>query len=250
MTQSNKTHSQNNMTQLIIFPYAGISTENLETVAYRVIPPNLRKKTGKSESRMRSYLAGRSIIAWYFVAHQFPFFVAPNQEYGYLQLYDSQGQKIPDFFVNISHTEEIVAVAFGAKTVGVDIESSLRSAMRVLPRVASERERAWVEKKSHLAQYSSIGTDIFLWSAKEAFSKALGLGMKFGFRAFQIFESPTSPFPATTDLKGPLQVEKPFILLETYEKFLITICTDEKQALTGVHRRILTGRDFHALRQK
>lgn len=244
MTQADNALSNLNLMHLVIFDYAGMDTEKLKVYASRVISPKLRKKTGKSESRMRSYYAGRSAIAWYAARRQIECFVAPNQEFGFLEIYDASAHKKTDLLVNLTHTENIAVAVFGKMTAGVDVESRKRSAKKVLPRVASSREQEWVKNTPYLPSHPTIPTDIFLWSAKEAFSKALGLGMKFGFQAFQIEPSIKAPFNAQTTLTGPLKVEQPKILLETFGDFLITVCTDEKQASAGIYRWVLSGLDF------
>lgn len=247
MTQYDSSHSQTPMLQMAIFSYEQISTEALIKASERVIPSMLRKKSGRSESRMRSYYAGRSVLAFLAAVNHKSVFVTPNHEFGFLELYDSLGKKIPNLFVNLSHTQNMAVAVLGAMTAGVDIESKDRSARKVLPRVATDEEIKWVERQPALLSHPPIPTDIFLWSAKEAFSKALGLGMNFGLNAFQIFPSEKPPFKAATQLQGPFAVDQPRILLETHENFLITVCTDEKQALAGIHRRVLSLSDFQML---
>lgn len=234
------------MIQLVILKYAEIPREKLEKIANRVIPPMLQNKAGRSDSRMRSYFAGRSTIAWHFAQHQTPLFIAPNRDYGFLEVYDASARK-KDLFVNLSHTEEVAVAVFGTSSVGVDIESRKRRALRVLPRVATETEKKWVADESHLKSHPDVPTDIFLWSAKEAFSKALGLGMKFGFQGFSVEKSNENSFSAKTEISGPLRIERPKILLETFEDYIITICTDEKHASAGINRRVLLLRDLETL---
>lgn len=235
--------------QIVIFPFSDVPTSVLENVAEHVLPPKLKRKSGKSELRIRSYYAGRCALAWIFSRLGAAYFVAPNHEYGYLELFDANGHKINTAFVNLSHTESIVVAAFSTTPVGIDIEKKNRSAMRVIPRVMTKEEKQWIKEVPQLPK-SETGTDIFLWSAKEAFSKALGLGMKFGFKAFEITSREESVFVAHTKIKGPLQVLNPGIYHCTYEEYFISLCAEHQALLAGIDRHIIDGRELGILRDK
>src|SRR5205085_1685024 len=107
-------------------------------------------------------------------------------------------------FVNISHTEKVAAVVLAKSAVGIDVELKTRSAERVMSRVATDREKKWTTQLIPVSKTEKLSAPILLWSSKEAFSKALGLGMRFGFKAFEIDLLNGPPYLGKTELTGPL----------------------------------------------
>lgn len=247
--QSKKRSGESLITRVVIFPFESIATVDLEQVAAHILPLKLKRKSAKSEDRIRSYYAGRCALASLFSRCDESFFVAPNQEYGYLELFNAAGHKENQYFVNLSHTESIVVAAISNHSVGIDIELKRRSARRVISRVMTEAEKTWISDELLLPE-REIETSIFLWSAKEAFSKALGLGMKFGFKAFHVERGFPPHFVASTTLKGPLDVKKPGIFLDEYEEYFITLCSEQDLLLAGIDRHVLSRGDFGILRDK
>ena len=83
----------------------------------------------------------------------------------------------PEFHFNISHTENVIAVAFSKKDVGVDIEK-LRS---VNPKIArkffTEDERAFVKNDKDF---------FYVWTRKEAYIKRNGRGFSCPLISFDI----------------------------------------------------------------
>lgn len=88
-------------------------------------------------------------------------------------------KKHPDFHFNISHSEDIIAVAMSSAPVGVDIEK-LRD---VNPKIA---ERHFTEKEK---SYVKTNADFFyVWTRKEAYLKKTGVGLRQSLSSFCVLE--------------------------------------------------------------
>lgn len=209
-----------NVIQVAMLRHSQIPLENLRDYARRIMPKGSERKFGKSVERQKSFWAGRAILTKLLADNDWE--VRPDVVYGYLRLYDRESGRTDPFFANISHTDDIAVAAIAPNPVGVDVESVSRKGDRVMKRVATKFEL------SHLNQnfLSRIAAPIALWSGKEAFSKALGLGMKFGFTGFEIDLSKAPPWSGKTKLKGPLQVKDPRIGILIHEDYFITVCSN------------------------
>lgn len=226
----------------VLIEFSGIDSEKLRVTAETVVPSPFRRRF-KNSTRARAHWAGRSAIAYLLHQARLPYFVVPDATYGYLRLYTAEGKAVDEWYCNLSHTENVAVAVLGPAPVGIDVESPERFAGKVLGRAATEAERRMV---SHYAEksfpFSNPG--ILLWSAKEAFSKALGLGMKFGFQHFHVDLTTAFPFPSETSLKGPLTVKSPAVIPTVRDGFLITICTENEVARTEVEWSSLRSLDF------
>ena len=93
----------------------------------------------------------------------------------------------PELRFNLSHCKKAVACALDASPVGVDVQE-LRSFPRdpahpagpSVYRVLSETERAWVEAGESPAEQDRRFSAV--WTCKEAYGKALGLGVLYELR--------------------------------------------------------------------
>lgn len=251
MTQGPNNTPARKSVHIVIFPFQGFPTAELEELALRVIFQKLPRKSGKSDGRIRSYYAGRCAVAFLFESIGAKHYITPNSDYGFLEVYNASARKVDSLFINLSHTEQIAVAVMADSSIGVDIEDSNRDAKKVMRRVATSQEIQWIkERPETFLNGKKISTDIFLWSSKEAFSKAVGLGMKFGLQKFEILKNLDAPFKGKSSVNGPLSVMEPSIIIDFYENFLISICTDRKNFLTGIDRRILTRSRFDSLRAK
>jgi phosphopantetheinyl transferase (holo-ACP synthase) len=209
-------------------------TDSLESLKQRARPVLGRSgfdDSGKVFSRRLTFYAGRAAVAD-LLAHQGKkATVKPEENFGYLQLFDSQGIAVPDLFVNISHTVDIAVAVLGSAPIGVDVESIHRSAERVLIRVASQEELGR-SHESWVVEGGTIPSGISLWSAKEAVSKAVGLGIKFGMRDFQIGKPEGALYPVQIRQKGPMALTDPVVRFLRYEDWVISVCS-ERQVLTA-----------------
>ena len=192
------------------------------------MPELIRRKPGKSLPRYHAHLAGRAAIAFLLEEAGLEYFVVPDREFGFLTLRNKAG--LASTYCNVTHTESIAVAAISDRPIGIDIESAARDAIRVFPRVLTDEELSW----AHTLPSS------YIWSAKEAFSKALGLGMKFGFKALELDLKAKDPRPCKTSLKGPLSLKDPAIAYLEHEGFVISVCSEkellkEKPALKTFH---------------
>lgn len=158
-----------------------------------------------------------------------------HPEHGFLEF--TQGGESPDppLYVNISHTDFLAVAALSPSPVGVDVEALTRDPSRALPRILSDRDRAYLENFPAPSD-SRLTAALLLWSAKEAFSKALGMGMQAGMPNLEIdFEGP-SPFHARTEVVGHLPLHNPLIHWEIRGDFLVTVCTEASVLRAGIER--------------
>lgn len=237
------------MLRLAILPFEKINTPNLESIARTVVPNGVLRQQKRSEVRYRSYLAGRCAVKFLFSQINASYQVSPNSLYGFLEVQNNNQEKVSGMYVNISHTDQVSVAAISNSAVGVDVESRSRSAERVLTRVATDAEREWVKDGQPINSPLKIGKDIFLWSAKEAASKAVGLGMKFGLQMFEIFPSENDLiFTVRSKCKGPLELTEPAIYFESWENYFITISAERSSISRGIDGRIIGPRELEVLR--
>ena len=83
---------------------------------------------------------------------------------------------------SLSHSGEWVLCAVSAKRVGVDVELP-RCTLATARRFFAPEEVAMVEALPKTAQVDAL---LRLWTAKEAFTKALGTGLKQGLGSFSV----------------------------------------------------------------
>ena len=83
---------------------------------------------------------------------------------------------------SLSHSGEWVLCAVSAKRVGVDVELP-RCTLATARRFFAPEEVAMVEALPKSAQVDAL---LRLWTAKEAFTKALGTGLKQGLASFSV----------------------------------------------------------------
>ena len=79
--------------------------------------------------------------------------------------YDANGAPIvnvPNIYISVSHSRDMVAVLFSERTCAVDIESASRDFCRVVDRYLSQEERQIADEYGLYAE---------MWSAKEAMYK-------------------------------------------------------------------------------
>jgi 4'-phosphopantetheinyl transferase len=95
-------------------------------------------------------------------------------------------------FFNIAHTKGKGIIALSDQgDIGVDIEQSDRDCDHHLlaRRVFTERERRdWEDKQHEVEKKHAFLTT---WVAKEAYTKAVGLGLQMSFRSFDIADIPS-----------------------------------------------------------
>ncbi|CAN5456682.1 hypothetical protein BH10PSE12_BH10PSE12_29840 [soil metagenome] len=83
---------------------------------------------------------------------------------------------------SLSHADGLAACAYGfVSAIGVDVERMDGGAVdqTVVARILADTERPWFERGDPMAQRAMF---VRLWTLKEAFSKAVGLGLALDFR--------------------------------------------------------------------
>jgi len=232
--------------ELFLFPFEDCSAASLEAVGREVILPNAPKRAGKSESRIRSYWAGRAAVRVAFKRLGIQGFIHPEPNYGYLQVVNSELQVISDLFVNISHTDSIVALALSPFPVGVDIELATRDASRVMSRVATDLERSLASRGVFATNGRPLDPNIALWSAKEAAAKAVGLGMKFGLSCFEIHFAKDDIYRVKSDRVGPLNLKSPTLIIESFDPYIISVCSELEVIPSGrIGRSLVSSFDLN-----
>ena len=83
-------------------------------------------------------------------------------------------------YSNISHSRNIVAVALSDSPVGVDVEC-IRQVPDVGRKLLSEREKEWVLKNKQ------TGWILPLWTLKESYGKAYGVGISYPMQKTEFF---------------------------------------------------------------
>jgi len=92
---------------------------------------------------------------------------------------------LPQIHFNISHADGLVAVATSPSVpVGIDLEraTGTRDTSPALDQL-THREQAWLNQHGEADRWSAF---LQLWTAKEAVSKATGLGCSVGFNDIEI----------------------------------------------------------------
>lgn len=80
----------------------------------------------------------------------------------------------PNIFFNISHTHNVIAIAFSTNKVGVDIEKETETSSKIAKRFFTPKECEYIMSSSN--EHSKAFLEI--WTKKEAFVKYLGLGLR------------------------------------------------------------------------
>lgn len=211
----------------------------LEQHSKAVIAAPYSNSHAKNALRQIAYDAGRTAVALAFQNLGLRTKVLSHPIFGYLMV-QNENQSAMDFHVNISHTEGLAVATVAPAPVGVDVEHSDRSVTRILSRFAADEEQR--NLKPILTNHGNAPAEIALWCAKEAFSKATGLGIKFGLKRIivnlvprQIGVPEVGPlYWVRSDLKGPLKLHAPAIHYEMFEKFVIAVCSESAVLSRGL----------------
>lgn len=157
---------------------------------HRIAHPQVRRRFAASRTLLR-YAAGMAVGA---PPEQFEIARHPNGR-PYLRGCDQVE-------VSISHTGRIVVAGISRLgAIGVDVEATDRSiqSAEFAERVCSAREQ---ETLRALTPQERAGYLIRLWTLKESYSKALGLGLRLSFRTFGFELCETSAAARLTQFDG------------------------------------------------
>ena len=79
-----------------------------------------------------------------------------------------------NIFFNISHTHNVIAIAFSDNRVGVDIEKEAKNSLEIAKRFFTDKENDYITNMSA----DPMKAFLEIWTKKEAFIKYLGLGLR------------------------------------------------------------------------
>lgn len=88
----------------------------------------------------------------------------------------------PDFHFNISHSGNLIAVAFSSSPVGVDIEKLRDANLKIAKRYFSS------EEKDYVKNYQDF---FYVWTRKEAYLKRTGTGLRQSLSSFSVLDNNT-----------------------------------------------------------
>lgn len=93
--------------------------------------------------------------------------------------------KHPEFFFNISHSDNAIAVCISENRVGIDIEKIRKIDLQILNRVFSKEEQEYIYENRYLVNKRFFE----IWTQKEAYIKMLGEKIKPSFlKSINIFD--------------------------------------------------------------
>ena len=90
-------------------------------------------------------------------------------------------EAVPDLFYNLSHSGTKVLLAVSDREIGCDIQKVSGCRERIVKRFYTEAEQAYVSGSAE--RFTEI------WSRKESFVKAVGLGISADFTAFSVSDA-------------------------------------------------------------
>lgn len=220
---------------VVVLPFGGSSRQTLEALTDEVVLPKERRPLGKSEVRSIEYFGGRAALALAFRELGLSGTkVAPDPVWGYLSTNDSKG-----IYTNLSHTEQVAVAVVADSPIGVDIENVERDVTRVLKRIATDEEASYHQGRQLTVCGGEVPDAVALWSAKEALSKALGLGMRYGLQDFLIALEGPMPFRATSLRPGPFSLTQPAVTLFRWDRYVISVAAERDILDRGVTLRSL-----------
>ncbi len=217
---------------LIVFPFEGSDPEQIEAVGRKILHQPV--EAAEHSDRRAAFFAGRAALAFAFKYLKIKAFAKTCQPYGYLSVVDDKGKGIPNLYCNVTHTDKLALAAVCTSPVGVDVERMDRSVSQVIRRILSAEEKAALSHGNNPELDSrGIRTDLALWCAKEAYTKALGLGLGAGLEQITVDIGHSPPFPVVTDVLGPQALSEPLVEVSIQNDYLIAICSEAENIQKG-----------------
>jgi 4'-phosphopantetheinyl transferase EntD len=201
----------------------------LKELARPVLKPGAVLPEKSSLGRQTEFYAGRAALAFAFQEIGFEAVVVPNPWFGFLTAHPDNG-----IFINLSHTRGFAVAALAHHPIGVDVEALGRDTSRALRKVATKEELEMIAGLDFKVGTKAVAPGVALWSAKEAISKAVGLGIKFGMQAFNPDLTQSAPCPVSLKLTGPLPLKNPAVAFHVHAGFLIAVCSKKEDLLPGI----------------
>lgn len=195
----------------------------------------LKSRSSNSDNG-RSFLAGRVALKQLLKLNHLDQEITLDESFGFL--------KLRNCFGSIAHTEEISVAAISSSPIGIDVESSQREVKRALSKIASEQEI-----KNLVGMENEFNTQVkdhglFLWTAKEAFSKALGLGLREGIKELKVQLVGPGPYQAESHSLTPMTLVQPIVCFHIIKSYLISFCFEKKLGSKPLQLDQVKLRDF------
>ncbi|MBI3293113.1 MAG: 4'-phosphopantetheinyl transferase superfamily protein [Deltaproteobacteria bacterium] len=212
--------TQENITVQVV-DFSSINDDDLLRIAQRW-PQGVPNQSPLSASQ-RQTVASRYALS--LIVPQVDASLNTSQEHGFSQLttvdhHDS---------VSFAHTETLAIAALCRNPVGVDVENISRTFAYALPKFATSAELL-LAQGSTLIENVPVSNMALLWTAKEATSKATGLGGRKGFPNFELAELGPGPLRIRVHSPGPIPLHHPFVQFRLYSarglRYLIAVCTE------------------------
>ena len=91
-------------------------------------------------------------------------------------------KEMPQFFYNLSHSGEYVALVMDEYAVGIDIEREHKQSRKLAERFFAEEEKAALRENWSEDAFTKV------WTRKESFLKVTGFGMRMPLNGFSVVE--------------------------------------------------------------
>lgn len=119
----------------------------------------------------------------------------------------------PEFYFNISHTRNAIAVAFSNETIGVDIEKIRDADLQIAQRFFTNSEQRYIGASLD-DEYNRRFYEV--WTKKEAYIKCIGTGLTTSLKSINV-----------VDTKGA-----ELIYIREIKKYILSVCCREFAAET------------------
>ncbi|NBX91667.1 MAG: 4'-phosphopantetheinyl transferase superfamily protein [Proteobacteria bacterium] len=216
-----------NETQSTIFDFSKKSLAELRDASSGYLISEKTVPVFKNEKVYRSFWGGRCALAHLLKQNNLTLRISPNECHGFLELVSKEGVCSSNWFCSISHTDSIAVAALSPQPVGIDIEPLERSVDKVVSRIASATELKEFQQSLFPMKKTISNPHLLIWTGKEAFSKAVGLGMKKGLEDFRIHWANELPFKGSTEFKSPHFLREPTLNFIIHNEFLIGLCCEK-----------------------
>lgn len=202
--------------------------DNLFQLAYLDEGERAKAREYRNESARRQFLAGRFLAKTLLAAatqqtkSSIQFQLAPN---GKPYLENSA------WHFNLSHSGDLVACALAPQAIGIDIEASLRPVehLAIAEHHFSREEFSWLRKR----QANQHQKFTALWSLKEAYLKALGLGISHDLASMRWHVRSRSSISVQSSFTA-----QPWFcrLLRPYPGYWLSLCYPEQLGTVAIYK--------------
>ncbi|MBD3419605.1 MAG: 4'-phosphopantetheinyl transferase superfamily protein [Chitinivibrionales bacterium] len=139
-----------------------------------VLPHLSAKTSDKFQRVLRRRAAVQSVIGEILVRTYYHWILPQPTEFTYNDAGKPSIQNHPEFYFNISHSDECVAAAFADGPIGLDVEKIRTRDEAVITSFYSSAERQMIgQAPPELRDYLYYK----IWTIKEAYGKAIGTGI-------------------------------------------------------------------------